>query len=72
MSERQAIKSIVERLADRSSERSEATIQADIRQLLLTAPFYIEEDFLDAPLEFPLGGVRRFVIQRGLSVIGGK
>ncbi|MEX3013965.1 N-6 DNA methylase [Gymnodinialimonas hymeniacidonis] len=69
MSEQQAIKSIVERLADRSFERSEATIQADIRQLLLTAPFDIEEDFLDAPLEVPVGDGRRIDIEIGLSVI---
>lgn len=69
MSEQQAIKAIVERLADRSSERSEATIQADIRQLLLTAPFDIEEGFLDAPLEVPVGDGRRIDIEIGLSVI---
>jgi SAM-dependent methyltransferase len=69
MNERQDIKQIVARLSDRDSGRSEATIQADIRQLLLIAPFDIEEEFLDAPLEVPVGDGRRIDIEIGLSVI---
>ena len=43
------VKAIVKRLAKRGQGRSEATIQSDIRQLLLTAPFDLEDDQVDAP-----------------------
>jgi hypothetical protein len=46
---------IVKRLTERGTPRSEATIQSDVRQLLLVAPFELEEEHIDAPLEVPVG-----------------
>lgn len=60
---------MVARLADRTSNRSEATIQADIRQLLLTAPFDLRDpDLQDVPLETAVGR-RRIDIETGSTVI---
>ena len=63
------VQAIVKRLANRDASRSEATVQADVRQLLLTAPFALEEHHIDAPLEVPIGGGRRVDVEVGLTVI---
>lgn len=60
---------IASRLAQRSTNRSEATIQSDVRQFLLTAPFELDDDQLDAPLEVPVGDGRRIDVEIGLTVI---
>ena len=52
-----AVADIVKRLMERGSGRSEATIQSDVRHLLLVAPFQLEEKHLDAPLEVPAGSL---------------
>jgi hypothetical protein len=57
-------------LADASAPRTEAMIQADIRQFLLTAPLNLEpEDLQDLVLESPLGDRRRIDIEMGATVI---
>jgi len=65
----QSVVDIVARLLDRDTSRSEATIQSDVRQLLLVSPFELQEDNLDAPLEIQVGGGRRIDIEIGLTVI---
>src|SRR5688572_23238612 len=60
---------VVRRLVERGAGRSEATIQSDVRQLLLTAPFQLDEEQIDAPLEVPVGDGRRIDIEVGLTVI---
>lgn len=61
---------VVRRLADRSLPRSEATIQADIRQLMLLAPLDLADpDLKDILLETPVGDRRRIDIETGSTVI---
>ena len=70
MTDRNDLISIAKRLAARGKGRSEATIQSDIRQFLMTAPFDLEEDHIDdAPLEVPVGDGRRIDIEVGFTVI---
>ena len=69
MSATDSVREIVKRLADREVPRSEATIQADVRQLLLTAPLALEDHQIDAPLEVPVGDGRRIDVEVGLTVI---
>lgn len=57
------------RLADRDRVRSEATVQADIRQLLLTGGLGLGEDDLDVELETPVSGQRRIDVEVGFTVI---
>ena len=59
---------LVARLSDRESVRSEATIQADVRQLLLTAPLDLDEGDL-VTLESPVGDRRRIDVEVGTTVI---
>jgi hypothetical protein len=64
------LRELAGRLAERTAGRSEATLQADIRLLLLTAPFNLgETDLRDVPLEAPVGGGRRIDIEAGFTVI---
>lgn len=64
------LKSLISQLADRGSPRTEAMIQADVRQLLLTAPLNLEQDDLqDIFLESPLGDRRRIDVEMGSTVI---
>jgi methylase of polypeptide subunit release factors len=61
---------LAQRLSERAPGRSEATLQADIRLLLLTADFNLgETDLRDVPLEAPVGGGRRIDIEAGFTVI---
>jgi|CXWL01.1.fsa_nt_gi hypothetical protein len=66
----QNLRDVVSRLADRGGNRSEATIQADVRTLLLTAPFALAEDDLrEVVLESPVGDRRRIDVETGTTVI---
>jgi len=57
------------RLADRDARRSEATVQADVRALLLASPFNLaEEDVEDVSLESPVGDRRRIDVETGTTV----
>jgi hypothetical protein len=61
---------LLAQLADRQSPRTEAMIQADVRQFLLTAPLNLEiEDLNEMVLESPLADRRRIDIEIGATVI---
>ncbi|MFB6392258.1 N-6 DNA methylase [Polymorphospora lycopeni] len=57
------------RIADRRTPRSEATLQADIRHLLLAGDFGLDASVLDVELETPAGRGRRIDIEVGFTVI---
>jgi hypothetical protein len=59
----------VNRLADRDRVHSGATVQADIRQLLLPGGLGLGEDDLDVDLETPVTGLRRIDVEVGFTVI---
>ena len=64
------IKEIIENLVNRSKACTEATIQSDIRQLLLESPFDLSDNHLrDVVLESPVGDKRRIDIEIGAAVI---
>lgn len=66
----QQLRDLLVRLADRDAKRSEATIQADVRTLLLEAPFQLSEDDLqEVHLESPAGERRRIDVETGTTVI---
>ena len=61
---------LFKRLVVRDSHRTEADIQADVRQFILSAPFELENsDLIDASLETPVGDRRRIDIEAGSTVI---
>lgn len=64
-----SLKSLVDRLANRERVRSEATVQADIRQLLLIGGLGLTEHDLDVDLETPVAGHRRIDVEVGFTVI---
>ena len=58
------------RLVRRDDRRTEADIQADVRQFILTAPFELEEaDLSLVLLESPVGDRRRIDVEVGSTVI---
>ena len=58
------------RLVTRDTRRTEAEIQADVRQFLLTAPFELENDDLSiVQLESQVGDRRRIDVEVGATVI---
>jgi N-6 DNA Methylase len=65
----QALQDLVARLASRDGKRSEATLQADVRTLLLTAPFDLDAgDLHEVNLESPVGDRRRIDVETGTTV----
>ena len=61
---------LLARIARRDNTRSEATLQADIRQLVLTAPLSLSaEKVVTADLETPVGVRRRIDIEVGSCLI---
>ena len=61
---------LLSRLARRDAPRTEADVQADVRQLFLTAPFQLEEgDIENVYLESPLGDRRRIDVEVGSTVV---
>ena len=61
---------LLAQIARRDPTRSEATLQADIRQLVLTAPLSLSaEDVVTADLETPVGVRRRIDIEVGSCLI---
>ncbi|MFF5180695.1 N-6 DNA methylase [Micromonospora sp. NPDC000316] len=64
-----SLQPLLARIADRRAARSEATLQADIRQLLLAGDFGLAEAHLDVDLEAQAGGGRRIDIEAGYTVI---
>ncbi|WFE35600.1 N-6 DNA methylase [Micromonospora sp. WMMD975] len=65
-----SLQPLLARIADRRAARSEATLQADIRQLLLAGDFGLCDSHLDeVDLETPAGGGRRIDIEVGYTII---
>src|SRR5947209_8499845 len=61
---------LLAQIARRDNTRSEATLQADIRQLVLTAPLSLSaENVVTADLETPVGVRRRIDIEVGSCLI---
>src|SRR5262249_12008394 len=61
---------LLAQIARRDPTRSEATLQADIRQLVLTAPLSLSaEDVINADFETPVGVRRRIDIEVGSCLI---
>jgi SAM-dependent methyltransferase len=61
---------LLAQIARRENTRSEATLQADIRQLVLTAPLSLSaENVVTADLETPVGVRRRIDIEVGSCLI---
>jgi hypothetical protein len=64
------LEQLIARLANRDIPRTEAMVQADVRQLLLTADLNLSEGQLhDVVLEVQLGDRRRIDIEVGATVI---
>ncbi|MFG1826566.1 N-6 DNA methylase [Microbispora bryophytorum] len=63
------LEDLLGRLANRDRVRSEATLQADIRQLLLAGGLGLAEHDLDVELETQVGDRRRIDIEVGFTVI---
>lgn len=58
------------RLVKRNNQRTEAEIQADVRQFILSAPFELEKgDLVEVLLESPVGDRRRIDVEAGSTVI---
>lgn len=60
---------LLRRLADRDRLRSEATVQADVRQLLLSSGLGLDEQDLEVELETQVGDRRRIDVEVGFTVI---
>lgn len=61
---------LVQRLRRRDDHRTEAEVQADVRQFILSAPFELDEgDIQMVLLESPLGDRRRIDVEVGSTVI---
>lgn len=60
---------VVDRLISKSGVRSEATIQADVRMLLLDSELGLAHDDLEVQLEAPVGQGRRIDVEVGCTVI---
>jgi len=61
---------LLSRIASRDPSRSEATLQADVRQLVLDAPLSLKaDDLVTADLETPVGVRRRIDIEVGSCLI---
>lgn len=60
---------VFQRLGNRNERRTEAEIQADVRQFILEAPFQLEEQDLSVHLEAQVGDGRRIDVEVGATVI---
>lgn len=60
---------VILRLVNRDGARTEAEVQADVRQLFLTAPFQLDEGDLVVNLEAPVGDRRRIDVEAGSTVV---
>ncbi|MFD7571462.1 N-6 DNA methylase [Streptomyces sp. NPDC059810] len=63
------LEKVLARLIDRKPMRSEATLQADVRQLLLDGGLHLEENDLSVDLEAQVGDGRRIDIEIGFTAI---
>lgn len=64
-----SLEKLLARLVDRKPMRSEATLQADVRQLLLEGDLNLEENDLSVDLETQVGDGRRIDIEIGFTAI---
>lgn len=60
---------LLSRLIARDAQRTEADVQADVRQLFLTAPFQLDEGDLVVNLEAQVGDRRRIDVEAGSTVV---
>ena len=60
---------LLSRLVNRDASRTEADVQADVRQLFLTAPFQLDEGDLNVNLEAQVGDRRRIDVEAGSTVV---
>ena len=61
---------VLSRLTRRDLPRTEADVQADVRQFFLSAPFELEDDEVRSVLlESPLGDRRRIDVEVGSTVV---
>ncbi|WP_326811249.1 N-6 DNA methylase [Streptomyces scopuliridis] len=63
------LEKVLARLIDRKPMRSEATLQADVRQLLLDGGLNLDENDLSVDLETQVGDGRRIDIEVGFTAI---
>ncbi|WP_058045498.1 N-6 DNA methylase [Streptomyces roseifaciens] len=63
------LEKVLARLIDRKPMRSEATLQADVRQLLLDGGLNLEENDLSVDLETQVGDGRRIDVEIGFTAI---
>jgi len=63
------LQAVLDRLANRDRVRSEATVQSDIRYLLLSGGLGLGEHDLEVELETPVSGGRRIDIEVGFTVL---
>ncbi|WP_225846890.1 N-6 DNA methylase [Streptomyces sp. HPF1205] len=64
-----SLEKLLARLIDRKPMRSEATLQADVRQLLLEGDLNLDENDLSVDLEAQVGDGRRIDIEIGFTAI---
>ncbi|MFJ9564307.1 N-6 DNA methylase [Streptomyces fuscichromogenes] len=64
-----SLEKLLARLVDRKPMRSEATLQADVRQLLLEGDLNLDENDLSVDLEAQVGDGRRIDIELGFTAI---
>jgi hypothetical protein len=64
-----SLEKLLARLIDRKPMRSEATLQADVRQLLLEGDLNLDENQLTVDLETQVGDGRRIDIEVGFTAI---
>ncbi|MFF8195935.1 N-6 DNA methylase [Streptomyces bobili] len=64
-----SLEKLLARLIDRKPMRSEATLQADVRQLLLEGDLNLDENDLSVELEAQVGDGRRIDIEIGYTAI---
>lgn len=64
-----SLEKLLARLIDRKPMRSEATLQADVRQLLLEGDLNLDENDLSVDLEAQVGDGRRIDVEIGFTAI---
>lgn len=63
------LRSLLDRLTNRDRVHAEATVQADVRHLLLSGGLGLAEHDLEVELETPVPGHRRIDVEVGFTVI---
>ncbi|MFE1247047.1 hypothetical protein [Streptomyces sp. NPDC058735] len=63
------LEKVLARLVDRKPLRSEATLQSDVRQLLLEGGLNLDENDLTVDLETPVGDGRRIDVEIGFTAM---